>query len=88
MLSGILARVGSLEEVRVVCSSTSLLVAVLESFLGYRLADVLRSPSTPAERAYNLNLVIQALSLVLDVDLSHMYVVCAQGQAGSLASLA
>ncbi|GFR43588.1 hypothetical protein Agub_g4685 [Astrephomene gubernaculifera] len=70
--AGLVARVASIDEVKVVCSSTGVFVAALEGLLQVRLEDVLRAPSTNAERAYNCNLVVDALSQILDSDLSHI----------------
>ncbi|EFJ50927.1 hypothetical protein VOLCADRAFT_116649 [Volvox carteri f. nagariensis] len=70
--AGLITRVANVEEVRVVCSSSSLLVAALEGFLGRRLENVLRTPETPDERAYNLGIVVNVLSQLLSCDLSHI----------------
>ncbi|GLI58920.1 hypothetical protein VaNZ11_000704 [Volvox africanus] len=70
--AGLITRVANIEEVRAVCSSSSLLVAALECFLGRRLEDVLRTPKSPAERAYNINYVVDVLSQLLNCDLSHI----------------
>ncbi|GIL70262.1 hypothetical protein Vretimale_3533 [Volvox reticuliferus] len=70
--AGLITRVANVEEVRAVCSSSSLLVAALEGFLGRRLEDVLRTPKSPAERAYNINYVVDVLSQLLNCDLSHI----------------
>ncbi|GIL47507.1 hypothetical protein Vafri_4316 [Volvox africanus] len=70
--AGLITRVANVEEVRAVCSSSLLLVAALEGFLGRRLEDVLRTPKSPAERAYNINYVVDVLSQLLNCDLSHI----------------
>ncbi|KAG2451345.1 hypothetical protein HYH02_003949 [Chlamydomonas schloesseri] len=72
LFAGLIARVSTVEEVRVVCSSTGVFVAALEGFLRHRLDDILRNPSSPAERAYNNTRVVEVLSLLLSCDLSHI----------------
>ncbi|KAG2485877.1 hypothetical protein HYH03_015460 [Edaphochlamys debaryana] len=70
--AGLVAKVATVEEVRVVCSSTSVFVAALEGFLQHRLEGIHRKPQTPEERAENNDRVVEALGQILSCDLSHI----------------
>ncbi|KAG1673769.1 hypothetical protein FOA52_002338 [Chlamydomonas sp. UWO 241] len=70
--SGLTTTVTTIDEVCVICASTSLLVAATEVLLGTQLPGVIRHPASSLERTHNLNEVVGAVSQLLGMELSHI----------------
>ena len=71
--AGLRATVASVQDVRVICTSTSLFVAACEALLGRKLGGIERRPTTPEQRAMNIDAVILELQdNVIKTSLSHI----------------
>lgn len=68
----LVAKVKTVEEVRLVCSSTSVFLAAVENATRQRVSHTVRRPTTAAERAHNAMRALQELSALLKYDLSHI----------------
>jgi len=71
--AGLRATVASAQDVRVICTSTSLFVAACEALLGRKLGGIERRPTTPEQRAMNIDAVIVELQdNVIKTSLTHI----------------
>ncbi|QDZ25740.1 hypothetical protein A3770_18p82580 [Chloropicon primus] len=71
--AGLVATVRTPNDVRAVCSSTSVLVASYEAVVGEKITGIIRRPANVQERAMNCDAVIHKLQEnVLGTDLRHI----------------
>ena len=71
--AGLVATVASVEDVRVVCASTGILVAAFEAILGKPLEGIERQPASAEQRVVNTNaLILELQEGVLKTNLEHI----------------
>eukprot|EP00899_Mesostigma_viride_P022820 jgi/Mesvir1/3722/Mv15000-RA.1 len=70
--SGIDAHVNSVDEVRSLITSTSVLVAAMECVCGEPLEGVVRNPAGTQDRLWNFRVLLSSLSSLISSDLTHI----------------
>ena len=71
--AGLVATVASVEDVRVVCASTGILVAAFEAIVGKPLEGIERQPASAEQRVVNTNaLILELQEGVLKTNLEHI----------------